>query len=406
MNHPADPFILSRRTERPDRLALMLSGRTDIDAAFVLRQVEGWQRLRTKVPSWAAIDQLLYPPRLSLEQCSGEAAARYKAALAARLEPDGGTLADLTGGLGVDFAFMARHFARAIYVERRPELCRLARHNFPLLGLPAAEIVEADATEHLDRLPDVALTMLDPARRDSGGRKTVFIEDCEPNVVAIMPRLLAKSHTVLLKLSPMLDADHAVHALGNVAEVHAVAVAGECRELLLVLRSGAATPYIYASEDGRTLRFTRREEAEARPEYAAELAAYLYEPGAALLKAGAFRLTAVRFGLKKLHPNSHLYTADRLVPDFPGRVFCVQRYTGFGKRELRDFCTGVPAANLTVRNFPASVADLRRRLRLKEGGVATWFATTLSDGRHVLIDCRHVPSGDALPAAAERQKTV
>lgn len=390
MNETTERFILEHRTVRPDRLALMLAGRSDIDTAFVLRQVEGWQRLRTKVPSWAAADGLLYPPRLSLEQCSGEAAARYKAALAARLVPEGGMLADLTGGLGVDFVFMAPHFARAVYVERQAELCRLARHNFPLLGLPAAEIVEADATEYLDRLPPVALLCLDPARRDGAGRKTVFIEDCEPDVVALLPRLLAKSRTVLVKLSPMLDADRAVQMLGCVAEVHAVATGGECRELLLVLRRDAATPCIYAVEDGRTLCFTRREEAEACPQYAAAPAAYLYEPGAAVLKAGAFRLTAVRFGLQKLHLNSHLYTADRLVPDFPGRVFRVVRHTGFGKRELRGFCAGVEAANLTVRNFPATVADLRRRLKLREGGEATWFATTLADGSHVLIDCRRL----------------
>lgn len=372
----------------PSRLALVLSGRPGIDAAYVVRQVEGRRRMSVKVPSWAAVEGLRYPPRLSLEQCSGERAARYKADLAARLVPQGGVMADLTGGLGVDFSFLARRFRHAFYVERDAVLCALARHNFPLLGLPQAEVVEGEAAEVLSALPALDLLFLDPARRDGAGRKTVCIADCEPDVAALMPRLLDRSPLVMVKLSPMLDVSDAVRRLGCVDEVHIVASGGECKDLLLVARRGAAEPRVTACDDGRTFTFTAAEEADASPRYADDADRYLYEPGAALMKAGAFRLVAVRYGLRKLHPNSHLYTGPHRIADFPGRTFSVEGVSGFARRELRDFLAGISAANLTVRNFPAATADLRRRLRLREGGEVYLFATTFADGTHRLLRCR------------------
>lgn len=387
MNEPTARFIREHRT---DRLALMLAGRDDVDAGFALRQIEGWQKLRTKVPSWAATDELHYPPRLALEQCSGEAAARYKAEVAGRLLPDGGTMADLTGGLGVDFSFVARRFRRSTYVERQAELCLLARHNFPLLGLSGTEIVQADGTDFLKTMPPADLVFLDPARRDGAGRKTVFIEDCEPDVAGLAQQLLAKGRVVLVKCSPMLDLEKAVRTLGCVSEAHVFAADGECKELLLVMREDADPTCIFAAEGNVRFRFTRQEEAEACPSFARYPGTYLYEPGAAIMKAGAFRLIAVRFGLHKLHPNSHLYTSDRLVKNFPGRTFRIERHSGFGKRELRDFFPPDRRANLSVRNFPTTVAELRKRLKLKEGGTAHWFATTLADGNHILLDCHRI----------------
>lgn len=381
-------FILEHRLDRVDALALALAGRQDVDAAFALRQIEGWQRLRAKVPAWAAVENLHYPPRLALEQCSGEAAAAYKLQVARRLLPGGGTLVDLTGGLGVDFSFLARHFGKAVYVERQAELCRLARHNFPLLGLPAAEVVEADGAGFLAEMPKADLVFLDPARRDGAGRKTVLMEDCEPDVQRLLPRLLGKAAFVMLKLSPMLDLHCAVKALGCVVEAHVFAVRGECKDLLLVLARDASSPVICCAEDGATFAFTAEEEGAARPAYAVVVKEYLYEPGPSLLKAGAFKTVAVRYGLEKLHPNTHLYTSGSLVPEFPGRTFRVERTSGFGKRELRAFCGGVERANLTVRNFPGTVAELRRRMRVKEGGEEYWFAATLADGNRILIACR------------------
>ena len=220
----------------------------------------------------------------------------------------------------------------------------------------------------------------------------MLLEDCEPNVVELLPLLLAKSKVCILKLSTMLDLHQALQALRCVAEVHVFAERGECKDLLLVLRkecnNSDVSPVIYCADDAHRFAFTADEEMTAVPAYTATLGAYLYEPSAAVLKAGAFKSLAQRFDVKKLHPNSHLYTSDTLHADFPGRAFSVERTCGFGKRELKAFCADTAQANLTVRNFPASVADLRKRLKLREGGSDYWFATTLTDESHCLIACR------------------
>lgn len=362
------------------------------DAAFRLTQAEGVRRLTAKVPAWAAVAGLICPPRLALEQCSGEAAARYKAEQAKRLVPGGGVMADLTGGYGVDFAFLAPHFARAIYVERQAGLCDVARHNFPRLGLAAAEIHQADGTALLDTLPALDLLYLDPARRDGAGRKTVLVSDCTPDVGQVLPRLTAKARVVMVKLSPMLDISRAIEILRPaVAEVHVVAAGGECKELLLVLRDvPTATPELFVAEGDTRLRLLFDDEAKATAPLAAAVGAYLYEPGAAVLKAGLFKWVAAHYGLSKLHPNTHLYTADTVVSGFPGRAFRVAGVSGFSKASLRALCAATPRANLAVRNFPGTVADLRRRLKVADGGEAYWFATTLADGTHAIIDCRRL----------------
>ena len=378
-----------------DKLALQLAGRKDLDTAFVVRQVEGWQRLRSKVPRWADTAGLHYPHRLALEQCSGQAAAEYKAQVVAdllrRAEAEGATvprsMADLTGGLGVDFSFIAPAFAEATYVERQEALCELARHNFPLLGLAGTKVVCGDGVDHLKHMEPVGLLFLDPARRDGAGRKTVRMEDWGPDVIALLPLLLARARWTVLKLSPMLDISGALAALGCVREVHVVSVGGECKDLLLVLSQpdGNGEVRVTASHNGIHFSFSPTEEAEALPRYATQPAEWLYEPGAALLKAGCFKLIATRFGLEKLHPHSHLYTADHFVENFPGRCFRVAETLGFGKQDLRRLRGLTAQANLTVRNFPSSVDALRRKLKLREGGNDYLFATTLADGAHALI---------------------
>ncbi len=386
-----------------DKLALQLAGRKDLDAAFVVRQVEGWQRLRTKVPRWAETPGLRYPHRLALEQCSGQAAAEYKAEVVAdllrRAEAEGAavprSMADLTGGLGVDFSFIAPAFAEATYVERQEELCDLARHNFPLLGLAGAKVVCGDGVDYLKHMEPVGLLFLDPARRDGAGRKTVRMEDCEPDVCALLPLLLAKARWTVLKLSPMLDISGALAALGCVREVHVVSVGGECKDLLLVLSQpeGGGEVRVTASHNGIPFRFSPTEETEALPRYATQPAEWLYEPGAALLKAGCFKLIATRFGLEKLHPHSHLYTSRHFVENFPGRCFRVAETLGFGKQDLRRLRSLTAQANLTVRNFPSTVDALRRKLKLREGGSDYLFATTLADGSHALVLGRREEDG-------------
>ncbi len=380
------------RHTNPLRLALELASRHIPDAAAIVRQVEGWQRLRMKVPSWAAMNDLLYPPRLSLEQCSGETAARLKAAIVTRLQAEGlvgrRRMTDLTGGLGIDFSFLAPQFAHATYVERQEELCRLARHNFPLLGLEGAEVVCDEAEAYLNKAEAADLIYLDPARRDDHGGKTVHIADCQPDMGNLMSRLLEVAPVVAAKLSPMLDVREALRTLGtSVAEVHAVGAGGECKELLLIMtRQGAASPTLTAHEAEEELSFTLEEEQSAAPPYASVPGRYLYEPGAAVMKLGAFRTVALRYGLEKLHPDAHLYTEDKLVPTFPGRTLRVIETLTFGKADLRRLkeLTG-GRANLTVRGFPATTEAVRRKLKLRDGGASYVFATTLSDGSHALI---------------------
>lgn len=327
-----------------------------------------------------------------MEQCSSEVAAAYKASLVADKLADAscrGTFVDLTGGYGVDFSALAPWFQRSIYVENQPALCEIARHNFPLLGLSRAEIHNADGQTILEGMAEVDLCYVDPARRDGQGRKVMLVEDCVPNVARMLPAMIGHARHVLVKLSPMLDITRALRSFPVMpVEVHVVAVAGECKELLLWFdrgRQDGKEPLMVCRDDHWTFRYYPSEEAELTIGYANVPDLYLYEPGSALLKAGAFKVIAQRWGLRKLHPNTHLYTSSRLVPDFPGRSFCVKTCTGFGKRELKPLLAATAQANLTVRNFPGTVADLRKRFKLKDGGKDYWFATTLADNRHVII---------------------
>jgi len=346
--------------------------------------------LRHKVPSWASADELLYPKRLSIEQASGEEAARYKELIVRRLLPHGGTMADLTGGFGVDFSFMARSFDSAVYVERDEELCTLARHNFSLLGL-SANIVCSDGVEYLKNMQPVDLIFIDPARRDNVGRKTVGISDCEPDITALLPLLREKSKYTLVKLSPMLDWHEAMRSINAikrcVTEIHVVASDGECKELSFVLGTEdlSVSPMIYCSDGVSSFSFRPEDEEQCAYSIASTPNTYMYEPNAAIMKAGAFKSVGLRYGLQKLHKNSHLYTSDSKVDMFPGRCFRLIEVDGFGKQEVKRLVGR--RANLTIRNFPESAATLRRRLRLTDGGDEYWFATTLADNRKVILRC-------------------
>ena len=381
-------FICNHRGDDVARLALQIDGRADSD--FILRQIDGWQRLRHKVPSWASADKLIYPKRLSIEQASGEEAARYKELIVRRLLPHGGTMVDLTGGFGVDFSFMARRFDRATYVERDEELCMLARHNFSLLGL-SANIVCSDGVDYLKNMQPVDQIFIDPARRDNVGRKTVGISDCEPDITALLPLLREKSKYTLVKLSPMLDWHEAMRSINAIkrcmTEIHVVASDGECKELLFVLGDEdlSVSPMIYCSDGESSFSFRSEDEEQCVCTIASAPNTYIYEPNAAIMKAGAFKSVGQRYGLQKLHKNSHLYTSDSKVDMFPGRCFRLIEVDGFGKQDLKRLVGR--QANLTIRNFPESAATLRRRLRLTDGGDEYWFATTLADNRKVILRC-------------------
>lgn len=387
----AEAFIRDHRTESVPALALLLADRPREEAEYILRQIEGWQKLNAKVPTWAAEPRLRYPRRLSLEQCSGELAARYKAEVIRRHLPAGGRMVDLTGGFGVDFFYLGQLFDEAIYVEQQADLCQLATHNLPLLGLHNARFVNADGVAYLQAMPPADFILLDPARRDGAGRKVVSLADCEPNVMDILPLLREKARYTLLKLSPMLDWHAAVSELGQVCEVHVFAEKGECKDLLLLLGPTDGPPSIHC-RDGVDFSFQTADETAANCTFTSVVETYIYEPSAALLKAGALKLPALRFDLKKLHPNSHLYTSTQLIVDFPGRRFRCLRTTTMNKAALKDFCGDTKLANITVRNFPLTVDALRKKLHVKEGGNDYWFATTLCDGQKVIIACEKLPA--------------
>ena len=386
-------FIEENRKADVRSLALQAKKYPEVDMAMAVVQIAGRQIAEAKIPSWYRVEGLLYPKHLSMEQCSSEATALYKMGLV-----EGETFADLTGGFGIDCSFLSRKFKQADYVERQAELCELAGHNFPLLGLDIG-VHNEDGVDYLKRMQPVDCLYLDPARRDGHGGKTVAISDCEPDVSALEELLVEKAKTVMVKLSPMLDLLLALKSLKHVQEVHIVSVNNECKELLLLLRKSAVSSevqihceQIVNSCEHQHYAFTLSEEHTSECLLAEAVGAYLYEPNASILKAGAYRSLTQAYPVEKLHASSHLYTSAHFIEDFPGRRFKVEAVSGFGKKELKEFMQGMEKANLTIRNFPSSVAELRKRLKLKEGGEDYLFATTLADESKVLIKCRKVPS--------------
>ena len=481
-------FIRNHRTDDVRDLALHAKRTPDLDLPWALDQIAGWQTARSKLPRWADTDGIIYPPHLSMEQCSSEPTARYKAELAARLmasdgapaqsdatahaqseqsdeptvpttttdtaapAPRRGRLIDLTGGFGVDFSTMARDFAQAVYVERQPDLCAIARHNLDLLGLGDAQVVNADAASFLATAEDADIIVIDPARRDEHGGRTFAIADCTPDILGMLDLLTAKAGHVLVKLSPMLDWHKAVEdCRGTVREVHIVAVANECKELLLVLRGQpdavpvedvTVTVHCVNITARGTERFTVMADAAGvhavgtarHPDDAATCAAnaesvnanavctdstdgepvaeggptgnavgnpgnhaddglpfrYLYEPNAAIMKAGCFAALSSAFRVPQLAPNSHLFISDTSVEGFPGRAFRVATVMTMGKKDLKRGLSGLTHANIATRNFPMSVSQLRGRLKLQDGGDAYLFATTDRDDRRIIIRATHL----------------
>ncbi|MDY3786599.1 MAG: SAM-dependent methyltransferase [Prevotella sp.] len=506
-------FIQEYREKDTRQLALRSARFPDVDMPYALDQIKGWQTARRKLPTWAACDGIVYPPHLSMEQCSSEPTAQYKLNLAmewscriessefrvesserevesselrvenserevessefrvensegevnnfssgqpatlnsqlSTLNPQPATLnsqlstlnchasrmTDLTGGFGVDFSFTSCAFASATYVERNAQLCHMVEHNLPLLGIDNAKVVCADAVDYLSTLDMQTMIFLDPARRDQHGAKTVMLADCTPDVVQLLPQLLKKSRFTMLKLSPMLDWHKAVEDLqGTVREVHIVSVGGECKELLLVLSeeieselkvfcavleaggsslsggssgSSSSSCSSFSSEPSfpRTPSSTSAPSHPSTPSLSASLFVYapgsscpapnstfniqhstfLFEPNASIMKAGCFDELAAAYGVSPVSRNSHLFLSAEPVDGFPGRSFSIERVTTLNKRELRQALAGIEKANIATRNFPLSVAELRKRLKLKDGGDVYIFATTTAEDEHLLL---------------------
>ncbi|WP_440332207.1 THUMP-like domain-containing protein [Leyella stercorea] len=393
-------FIREYRERDIRQLALQANRFPDVDMPYALDQIQGWQIARRKLPKWAACDGVIFPPHLSMEQCSSEPTAQYKLNLAmewAERVGHASRMTDLTGGFGVDFSFTSCAFAAATYVERNEQLCHIVEHNLPLLGLNNATVVCADAVEYLSTVEPQTMLFLDPARRDEHGAKTVMLADCTPDVVQLLPQLLEKSRFTMLKLSPMLDWHKAVDDLqGTVREVHIVSVGGECKELLLVLSkvveselkvycvdlstaSGTSSLFVYTPGSSAPV---------ANSKLKTQNSKFVHEPNASIMKAGCFDELAAAYGVSPVSRNSHLFLSDGPVEDFPGRSFVVERVTTMNKGELRKALVGIEKANIATRNFPLTVAELRKRLKIKDGGDVYIFATTTAEGEHLLLISR------------------
>ncbi len=428
-NNQTWQFIRLHREEAVTKLALQGDKYPQVDLPFALDQIQGWQTARKKLPLWASTDDVVYPPHLSMEQCSSQTTAVYKAALVARMLGSdtltSSVLYDFTGGFGVDFSFMSHGLGRAVYVEKQAHLCAIARHNFSTLGLSQAEVVCGDGVDVLASLPwrymngqelqsnaesevnnGHVVFYLDPARRGGHGQKVYGLADCQPDVEALRDELMSKADVVIIKLSPMLDWHAAVKAMtvdGTGCEVHILSVGNECKELLLVLTHDSHPLKVVCVNDDEVYSYLPGEEVvnpsassatmiEAFLAWSAQPSApapgcgpwHLLVPNASIMKAGCFAQVARSHGLAMLDSHSHLYISPAAVASFPGRQFIICAISSMNKRELKARLGGVCQANIAVRNFPLSADELRRRLKLRDGGSLYLFATTVGR-QHIII---------------------
>lgn len=446
MNQATQDFIRQYQDDDVRQLAFLGSKYPEVDMPFALDQIRGRKMARVKLPRWASLEGIIYPPHISMEQCSSESTALYKAELAARLlglpASSSGTemkaeneieFVDLTGGFGVDFSYIAARLGvKSMYVERQAHLCEAAKENFGRLGLKNAIVKNGDGIEVLHsfhpKKKDVAsaddslgitydqprsllktnlglkIIFIDPARRDDAGNKVVSLKDCTPDVTVLQEEMLSKADYVIIKLSPMLDWHRAISELSHVREVHIISVNNECKELLLVLSARNMGEMEASSADGEVkhagnLRIYCINDAQSfvcdeldmessqvkiAPSTLEEML-YLYEPNASLMKAGCFGVLSRRYDARMLSKNSHLFVSREPIAAFPGRSFRIIAVSSFNKKELKRHLSGITKANIATRNFPLSVAELRKRLKLKDGGETYIFATTLSDESHVLM---------------------
>ena len=395
MNTATRDFIESHLKDDVRQLALQKFP-DDVDKVLVLNQIEARRLLSKKVPSWASNPDLLFPRHLSIEQCSSELTAKYKASII-----EGGDIfVDLTGGLGIDSYFLSEQFKTSYYVENQKELCDLAEHNFTVLGRKIT-VVNEDSESFLSKNQNFDLVFIDPARRDIYNRKMVSLHDCSPDVVKLVetfPEMSPRKPSFLIKASPMLDISLITNELKNISEIHIVSVKNECKEILIKIEPGFDDEIKYFClnfvgndlKSAQLFEFSEHSESSANSDYAPKIKRYLYEPNASIMKSGAFKLISQRFGIDKLHINSHLYTSDNLIPDFPGRVFEVVGFAPFNKKVKKELLNDITEASVATRNFPLSANELRKSLNLKESDKNYVFGTTMMGEKKVVIYCKKV----------------
>lgn len=377
-------------------LALKASRFPDVDMHRALRQIAGRQAARQKIQSWAAVDGIEYPARLSLEQCSSDATAAIKKQIIERIINEKQRLlaTDLTGGLGVDFTAIAPLFKRAVYVEQNEELCRLAKLNFPLLGISNAEIVCCDSEEYLKQMPAAKLIYADPARRSTSGSRTYAIADSVPNIVALLPSIMQRCQWFVVKLSPMLDLNEVASELKPyVTELHVVESEGECKEIVAVCQNNADSKdiavYCHTPYGCFSMPLTDCGSQSERiiPQEEISSGLYVYLPTKALSKVQCFRLLERKYLLRSVARDSHVFMSSERV-DFPGRCFIIESVGNMNKQQKRTIMSVLTRANITVRNFPLRAEQLRNKLHLKDGGDAYIIATTDTEGQRLLLICK------------------
>ena len=389
MNKETRQFIAENIEADIHQLAFQAARYPMVNMAFAICQINGMQKVKAKIPLFFNTEDVLYPVQLSLEQSSSESTAKYKHTLC-----EGNSLTDLTGGFGVDCCFMSDGFKHVTYVERQEELCELATHNFKVLGKNQIEVIHSETEKYLSGMSRVDWIFIDPARRSSSGKKVVLLSDCEPDVAALSNELLAKATKVMIKLSPMMDITAAIRELSTASEVHIISVDNECKEVLLILNQSAPQNIrikavnLLKNEKIQLFEFHLNEESSARVTYTQKIEKYLYEPNASLMKSGAFKTVSQYFGIHKLHYNTNLYTSSELLLHFPGRIFETVKTWGNSKVEHKELALHLPKANIATRNYPISVDELRKKLKIKEGGDTYLFACTLANEQKIIVECR------------------
>lgn len=384
-------FIRDHAHDDPAVLLLQAHRYPDWDMSFIAEQIAARKVIREKLPTWWENQEIIYPSRLAAEQCSSEQTGRYKQRLIQATD----RVIDLTGGMGVDSYFLSQKAAEVVYVERQSAYCEAAKHNYRVLGA-SIQVVNAEAEPFVASGASADVFYLDPDRRVDGNKRLYSLEDSRPNLLTLLPLLLTRGERVIAKLSPMADITLLMKSLPQTTAVHVLSVRNEVKELLFQLSNEPLSDSIpihcvhYPSSGVESLfTFSYKEEQETVLTYAQNMATYLYESNASLLKAGAYKSVAARYSVQKLHPNSHLYTSSECI-DFPGRRFEVLAVHPSGNKTYKQLGKWYPKANLTVRNFPMSVAELRQRARMEEGGELYLFATTLADNQRVIIACKKV----------------
>jgi 16S rRNA G966 N2-methylase RsmD len=381
-------FLAKHAQDDPARIAMQKSPFKEVNARDLANQIDSRQRLSRKMPTWTATPGLLYPERISVEQCSSEKTAAYKAFLLR----GGQKGLDMTGGLGIDTYALSQVTERVLYAERNEALAALVAHNFKVLQAPSIEIHQGDSEDLLRSLPSNSLDWIyiDPARRQET-RKVFLLEQCEPNVLQLAPLLFDKTSRVLLKLSPMLDLHQAFKQLETVAEAHILSVDQECKEVLIEWRKEASVTQIYAKALSMpgidTFRFTLEEEQLAQPTFSGPQR-YLYDPDVALTKAGAFKSTAIRYDLAKLHPHTHLYTSEEYRPDFMGQIFEIVDQWSFGtfKKSKRK-----GKASITARHFPIRAEVLKQQFKWDDDPQFRLFFMTGPESQLLTVLAKQIP---------------